>query len=244
MRTHHLPDTNHTSRRPTRPRLLAGALAATGLALFIPWGSANTAGAASARNLVITSHNVGKLGTVLTTSSGLTLYHLTSDPSGKATCTGACAKVWPPLLVSKGEHIKGPKRLKDFGTIHLAHGKLQASFHGEALYRFSGDKKEGQATGQGVEGTWFAVKASNKVASVTPLPAATSTTSTAPAATTTTSTTAKASTPAATSPPATSPSVTSPPVTSPPPAPTTTATTRPAPTTTTTTAPPGGGYGY
>ncbi len=223
MRRHLSLETPHAPRLRPRSRLAAGALAATGVLLFIPWGSMGTSGAATARSLVISSHNVAKLGAVLTTPSGRTLYHFTSDPSGHATCTGACAKVWPPLLVTKGEHIKGPKGLKGFGLIRLAHGKQQASFHGDALYRFSGDKKKGQAKGQGIEGTWFAVQASNKVANVTPLPAASTTTSTIPAATTT-STAAKATAPAPTSPPATTPP--------------------PAPTTTTTTAPPGGGYGY
>ena len=45
--------------------------------------------------LVIKTEHVGKVGTVLATGTGLTLYRYTVDPAGKATCTGACAKVWP-----------------------------------------------------------------------------------------------------------------------------------------------------
>ena len=57
----------------------------------------------------ITTEHVPKVGTVLATSSGLTLYRYTVDPAGKATCTGACAKAWPPLLLSKGRHpYQGP----------------------------------------------------------------------------------------------------------------------------------------
>ena len=52
--------------------------------------------------LVIKTEHVGKVGTVLATGTGLTLYRYASTPAGKATCTGACAKVWPPLLLPKG----------------------------------------------------------------------------------------------------------------------------------------------
>ena len=48
------------------------------------------------------------VGTVLTTASGLTLYRFTEDTPGTSACTGACAKIWPPLLASKGAHVSGP----------------------------------------------------------------------------------------------------------------------------------------
>jgi predicted lipoprotein with Yx(FWY)xxD motif len=204
--------------------------------------------------LTISTVRIPKIGTVLADNSGHTLYHFTSDPSGKATCTGACAKVWPPLLLPKGDHTHGPRGLKDFSTIALAHGQKQVSFHGEALYRFAGDKKKGQAGGQGVEGTWFAVLASNTIPSTTPLPAPTSTTTSSTAASSTASTAAPtktkstsapksttpgstSGTPAPTSPPSTSPPTTTPPTTTPP-------TTTPPTTTPPTTTPPSGGYGY
>jgi predicted lipoprotein with Yx(FWY)xxD motif len=243
--------------------LAAGTLA-TSLALLPLASPAAASSKSSGHTLTVTSVRIPKIGTVLADNSGLTLYHLTSDPSGKATCTGACAKVWPPLLLPKGDHLHGPHGLKDFSTIALAHGKKQVSFHGEALYRFAGDKKKGQAGGQGVEGTWFAVLASNTIPSTTPLPAPTSTTTSSTAAPGTASTAAStktkstsapksttpgntSGTPAPTSPPATTPTTppattpppTTPAVTSPPP------TTPPPPTTTPTTAkPPSGGYGY
>jgi predicted lipoprotein with Yx(FWY)xxD motif len=207
------------------------------------------AGASKTHTLTITSEKVAKVGTVLATSNGLTLYRFTADPSGKATCTGACAPVWPPLLVSKGSKIKGPHGLKDFGTIHLANGKFQVSFHGHALYRFAGDKKKGHAGGQGIEGTWFAVVASNTIASTTHLPATSPTsTSTTSAKGTQSSTNATTTTQAkGTQTPTTVTKTTSPPpTTTPPTSPptTTTPTTSPPPPPTTTTTTPPGGYGY
>ena len=43
-----------------------------------------------------------KYGTVLASSNGRTLYHLTAEKRGKIACTGACAKAWPPLTIKQG----------------------------------------------------------------------------------------------------------------------------------------------
>ena len=42
------------------------------------------------------------LGNVLVSPSGLTMYALTTDTMTNSTCTGACAQVWPPVLVGNG----------------------------------------------------------------------------------------------------------------------------------------------
>jgi predicted lipoprotein with Yx(FWY)xxD motif len=240
--------------------LSVAALAASSLASSPPAsaGTAVVARSASVKVLTIKTERVAHVGTVLATSAGMTLYRWTVDPAGKATCTGACAKVWPPLLLPKGvKHIKAPHGVKGLSVVRVAGGRLQVFFHHRALYGFVSDKKKGQATGQNVENTWFAVLANGKSSA----PATTSTTApsgtgtTAPAATnppaattpgTTKGTTkvsppsAPAATPGSTGPPATTPPMTtSPPATTP----TTTRTTTPPPppTTTTTTAPPPGG---
>ena len=93
---------------------------------------------------------------MLTTASGLTLYRFTQDPTGKSACTGVCAKVWPPLTAAKGDHVQGPKGVKGLSVINVGHGRWQVAFHNVALYRFAGDKKKGQAHGQGVANVWFA----------------------------------------------------------------------------------------
>jgi predicted lipoprotein with Yx(FWY)xxD motif len=203
--------------------------AALGAALITP------AGASTSRTVTVEAAQVPKVGLVLTTSSGRTLYRFTSDPKGMSTCTGECAKVWPPLLLPKGDHLKGPHGLKGLSTIHVAHGRQQVAFDGVALYRFTGDTKAGQAKGQGVEGSWFAVLKSGIPAaahvSTTTSPPATTTPPTTP---TTTPVTSSGSAPVTT--PTMAP-VPSPPVTQP---------TQPAPppTTTPTTAPPTGGAGF
>jgi predicted lipoprotein with Yx(FWY)xxD motif len=201
------------------------------------------AGATSshARTITVSTASVSHIGTVLTTASGLTLYRFTEDPAGGSTCTGACAKVWPPLLAAKGTHIKGPKGVKGLSLIEVPNGHWQVAFHNVALYRFEGDKKKGQAKGQGIAGEWFAVLKSG-IPAATAAHASSSTSTAAPTSTSTQPAVATQSTaPPPTNPPPTSPPPTMTPPTAPPP--TTTPTTPPPPTTTPTTT-PAGGYGY
>jgi predicted lipoprotein with Yx(FWY)xxD motif len=243
-----------------------------GLGVVMVWGSSSLASAAPSHTFSLGTTHVAKVGMVLTTPSGLTLYRFTDDTRGHATCTGACAKVWPPLLVPKGDHLKAAKGVTGLGGIRVGHGRVQATLHGVALYRFSGDTKRGQDKGQGIEGTWFAVLASGSGADITTptsapgagsTPSSVSTTtaptSVSPGTPKTTTTSSKRSTTATVPPtvpqtttpaqvPVTSPPTTQPAAPVPTPPPTTTPTTQPAPapttTTTTTTSPPSGGYGY
>jgi predicted lipoprotein with Yx(FWY)xxD motif len=238
MRTH------EQGRSPRRPAVgtrrvggLVAAAALSGVALtgtsLVLAGPGGVAGATSPHQTVhISTAKVPSVGTVLTTSAGLTLYRFANDPTGTATCTGACAKIWPPVLASKGAHIAGPKGVKGLSLIKVG-SHFQLAFHNVALYRFTGDKEKGQAKGQGVANVWFAVLRSgvpastNQPASVTPTPAATPTPATpaTPAPTTTTSRPAP-QTPMNQAPPATPP--TTPPTTTPTTAPPTTTTTQPS----------------
>ncbi len=198
------------------------------------------AGATSshAKTIKISTAKVPNVGVVLTTASGLTLYRFTADTHGTATCTGACAKIWPPLLASKGAHVSGPKGLKGLSLINVGHGHRQVAFHNVALYRFENDKKKGQALGQGVAGKFFAVLKSGIPATGTTGAAPLVPTAPAPSTTTPTTQATHSTTPVQT------------PVTQAPAAPTTTpttsappTTTSPPPTTTTTAAaPPPAGF--
>ena len=229
---------------------LAAAAALSGAVLMgtslVLAGPAGVAGATGSHQTVhISTAKVATVGTVLTTSSGLTLYRFANDPSGTATCTGVCAKIWPPMLAAKGAHIAGPKGVKGFSLIKVG-SHWQVAFHHVALYRFTGDKKKGQAKGQGVENAWFAVLKSYIPATASAPAVVTPTTTTPNAATPTTqpaTTTTQAPHTATTSPPASPAPVTQTPVTqAPTPPPTTTPTTAP-PTTTTTTQPSSAGGG-
>ena len=219
----------------TRAALLAsaGALAAITLGVGASASSA-PASANGVKAVTIKTVVVPKLGKVLATKSGLTLYQFSVDPVGRATCRGACAKIWSPLLLPRGvSHIKAPHGIKGLSLVRVKGGRLQVFFHHHALYTFISDKK-GQAIGQDVEHDWFAVlsngKSSARISSTTHSPSSptSSTSSSSP------TTPAPSATPGTVAPNTTTPAPTS--TTQPP----TTTTTQP-PTTTTTMA---GGYGY
>jgi predicted lipoprotein with Yx(FWY)xxD motif len=212
--------------------LSTGAVAISSLASPPP-ASAKTA---AVRTLTIKTERVASIGTVLATSSGRTLYRFTVDPAGKATCTGACAKVWPPLLLPKGvKHIKAPHGVKGLSAVRVAGGRLQVFFHHQALYGFISDHKKGQATGQGVEHDWFAVLSNGKSSATTPAAVPTTGGSGTTQTTTPPATTPGSSTPGTTPSATTTPTMAPTPTTSPPKAPTAPPPPPPPPTTTTTT---------
>ena len=86
------------------------------------------------------------VGTVLTTASGLTLYRFTEDSPGTSSCTGACAKIWPPLLAAKGAHVSGPKGVKGLSLLKVGNGHYQVALDKLPLYRFGGTKTKGRRT--------------------------------------------------------------------------------------------------
>ena len=226
------------------------AAAALALVLAVPAGTAS-ASSSQPKTIKVSTAKVAGVGTVLTTASGLTLYRFTEDKPGTSSCTGACAKIWPPLLASKGAHVSGPKGVKGLAVMNVGNGHWQVAFHKIPLYRFQGDKKKGQATGQKVGNVWFAAMKSGIPASnAAPLTASTTPTTAAPGAPTTQPATPTTQGSGSSSTPAPAPAVT----------PTTRAstptrhhaadhrlppTTPPtSPPTTTTTAAGTGGYGY
>jgi predicted lipoprotein with Yx(FWY)xxD motif len=220
-----------------------------------PGASAGATGS-HAKTVKISTAKVSGVGTVLTTSSGLTLYRFTEDTPGTSACSGACAKIWPPLLASKGSHVSAPKGVKGLALTNMGDGHWQVTFHKLPLYRFEGDKKKGQAHGQNVGQVWFAALKSGIPATPAAAGGTAGTPTTAPGAPTTQPVTPTTQGSGSGSSSSSGSSVTSPtsaptpaaqpttPVTQPPAPPTTTPPTSPPPTTTPTTSAGSGGYGY
>lgn len=110
--------------------------------------------------LSVQTDSVSGIGVVLANGAGLTLYHNTKETGTKIVCTGGCASFWPPVLVT-GSLPQDTGTIKGtFGTIMRPDGSTQLTINGMPLYTYSGDSASGQATGQGIEGVWFAVSAS------------------------------------------------------------------------------------
>jgi predicted lipoprotein with Yx(FWY)xxD motif len=115
------------------------------------------------------------LGKILVDSRGHTLYLFKKDTGGKSRCSGSCAVNWPPLLATgrpaAGSGVKGSK----LGTTRRSDGKTQVVYNRHPLYRFVGDKKPGQTTGQGITAfgaRWFALTPSgNQISAMPPSPA-------------------------------------------------------------------------
>ena len=100
-----------------------------------------------------------KLGPILASSRGLTLYYYSEDKphSGTSVCTGACATAWPPLAAPvkapAGAHLPG-----QLGVITRPNGVKQVTLNGYPLYVYIGDKASGQAAGNGIGGAWHVIK--------------------------------------------------------------------------------------
>jgi predicted lipoprotein with Yx(FWY)xxD motif len=130
------------------------------------------------------------LGSIVVNAHGLTLYHLTSEKAGKIGCTGACAKEWPPLLVSgsakpvAGSGVVATK----LGTVKRPDGTVQVTYAGAPLYRFDGDTTAGQAKGEAVGGVWFAVAPSGAIVKPAAAAASSSSSTGSPSYSTTTTT--------------------------------------------------------
>jgi predicted lipoprotein with Yx(FWY)xxD motif len=95
--------------------------------------------------VVVSATKSGQLGTILV--SGNTLYTLRASATP---CTALCLTIWPELLLPKGvtkaKAGTGVSASK-LGTVKRAHGALQVTYAGKALYWFSGDTAAGQVNG-------------------------------------------------------------------------------------------------
>jgi predicted lipoprotein with Yx(FWY)xxD motif len=105
----------------------------------------------------------GSDGTYLTGSSGRALYLWVADSGGKSSCSGACAKAWPPVLSSATPNVSGGATASDLGTISRSDGAKQVTYKGHPLYLFARDGDKGDAYGQGVNGfgaSWYVLSPS------------------------------------------------------------------------------------
>jgi predicted lipoprotein with Yx(FWY)xxD motif len=142
-------------------------------------------------NGTVKGAKIGKYGSVLVNSRGLTLYRYTRDRKGVTRCYGACAATWPPLLVAtKAKPTAGTgATARLLGTIARKGGTRQVTYAGFPLYRFAGDRKRGEMNGEGYGGIWYVVNARGGLVkhamSSGPAPATTAATTTTPEPTTT-----------------------------------------------------------
>jgi predicted lipoprotein with Yx(FWY)xxD motif len=141
--------------------ILAGAVSASAAAGAAAQSAVPTAHAARAARVTL-RHT--RLGNILATSSGFTLYEFTHDHSSANTCVHIreCSGTWPALQTT-GRPTAGPGvRASLLSTTRLPGGKTQVTYAGHPLYLYSGDSRPGETSYVGESvfgGRWYALSA-------------------------------------------------------------------------------------
>ena len=133
-------------------------LAAAGIAGLVAAFAvaAHGSGSGSVR-VVMTAKNKTLGKTILVNLRGMTLYSLSAERHGRFICKdSACLALWKPLVVKSG--VK-PTGVRGLATIRRPDRRIQVTYRGGPLYRFTGDHKRGDVKGNGFKdvGTWRVV---------------------------------------------------------------------------------------
>jgi predicted lipoprotein with Yx(FWY)xxD motif len=147
------------SRLTMTHALRMGAVAAAAAIVLAACSSSKKDAGGGAGNLA--TRNVSSVGTVLTDTSGRTLYTAEQEADGTIKCTGACLDIWKPVTGS----ASAPSGVS--GTIASTKrpdGQTQLTYNGAPLYSFAEDSAAGDAKGNdakdafgGKHFTWHAV---------------------------------------------------------------------------------------
>jgi predicted lipoprotein with Yx(FWY)xxD motif len=118
-------------------------------------GSAGSAGAPVGHKTALIMAMPSSLGPVVTDDYMLTLYRSDKDTASPSAsnCTGACAVQWPPVLIDGTVTYAGGDQSL-VGSVTRPDGARQLTLKGWPLYRFAGDRAEGDTNGHGLEGLW------------------------------------------------------------------------------------------
>ena len=101
-----------------------------------------------------------QFGAILATPKKQALYYwiVEKRAGGKIRCTGACARLWPPLIVKSRSSV--PKRFAGikgtFGVVKRPNGKLQVTHNGLPVYTYVHEGPT-QVLCNNVDG-WFVVR--------------------------------------------------------------------------------------
>lgn len=140
--------------RVRRASLLGATVLATGITTGVVGVVAGDgAAAAGTPPTVVTVRTAPTWGRILVLGNGTTVYRLTTDSRDRSTCQGACAAVWPPVVLARGQHTAVAHGVTGLGTITRPGGLRQVTYQGVPLYRFVGDHHPDQVAGN-VKDTW------------------------------------------------------------------------------------------
>lgn len=132
--------------------LLASACSSsTGANPATPASSTTTAAMSAAASAgpvgIMTAQN--PLGTILTDDHGRAVYLFVADKGTTSTCSGPCAKEWPPLTTTGAPVAGAGVNAAMLSTTARADGTTQLTYNGHPLYYYDDDKGPGTTKGQG-----------------------------------------------------------------------------------------------
>ena len=116
----------------------------------------------STSSVAVKTSKVKSLGVVLVNTKGRTLYTFSKDQRRSVTCTGKCAKFWPPLKWkgSAKPTAGGSAKSSLLGLDMNPGGGDVVTYSRWPLYTYAGDHKAGQANGQDITlsgGKWYVI---------------------------------------------------------------------------------------
>jgi predicted lipoprotein with Yx(FWY)xxD motif len=122
-------------------------------------------------------------GNILVDSSGRALYtYVPDNATGRSTCTGGCARAWPPFNSRDALKLEGAVDTAKLGTFTRADGTKQITYAGWPLYYFNQDVKPADLKGQNFGAVWYVIAADGTVIKTLPNSGAYSATGTVTAA--------------------------------------------------------------
>jgi predicted lipoprotein with Yx(FWY)xxD motif len=97
----------------------------------------------------------GKSVTILTDMQGMTLYYYKPDTATSVKCAGSCEKNWPALKYTGSGTPTGETSLPGMLSVINGANGMQVEYQGHPLYTYIGDKKAGDANGEGKGNVWY-----------------------------------------------------------------------------------------
>ena len=122
----------------------------------------------STSSVAVKTRTIKGLGVVLVNTKGRTLYVFMKDQHRHVTCTGSCARFWPPLKWKSSAKPKAGGAAKSalLGSDKNPAGGKVVTYNHWPLYTYAGDSAAGQAKGWNLNvngGKWYVISASGKV---------------------------------------------------------------------------------
>src|SRR6266849_9192533 len=148
-----------------RVTVIAAVLLAAIAALAATSHPARSALATTAK---VSTKKLPKLGVVLVDGRGRTLYMFVPDKRMKVTCVHACAVIWPPMKIAKGQKasVAGQAKASLIGSDPNPSGGRVVTYNRWPLYTYITDTVAGTAKGQALNlngGLWYVLSPSGKV---------------------------------------------------------------------------------